>query len=170
MSTSHCKSCEYDPSISIKQVNNGLAAEQLDLFSLWMSSSDPWLHFGYSTDECRHKLSARRNEFLIAATETCVVGFLAYSLQGDLGGPYIHYVVVERSRRSQGIGSRLIKRLLEESQKRSVFLTVSESNEQAKRLYESLGFQQIGAIPDYNKYGEAEFILRFAGKPKRESM
>jgi ribosomal protein S18 acetylase RimI-like enzyme len=168
MSTIQPKTRLGDRRISIKQVKDGLSAEQLDLFSLWMSSSDPWLHFGYSTDECRHKLSACSNEFFIAVADAGDVGFLAYSQQGDLGGPYIHYVVVERSRRSQGIGSMLIKRLLEQSQGSSVFLTVSESNEQAKRLYEALGFQQIGAIPDYNKYGEAEFILRFAGKPKRE--
>ena len=137
-------------------------------FSSWMATTDPWRHFQYSKEECELKLSSAGNEYLVAQCNDQAVGLLVCSRNGALGGPQIHYVVVEESIRSQGIGKKLIQQILDESGDMSVYLTVSESNSRAKMLYEQIGFQQIGAIPDYNFQGEAEFIMRFPGRPKRE--
>ena len=156
------------PGVTLRYTDR-LSVEQLMIFSLWMSNSDPWRHCKYSTEECRTKLSNPRCAFLLASVDDEDVGFLAYLEDGDLGGPLIRYVATAPHRRSQGTGSALIKELLHHFAGKSIYLTVSESNVRARALYLKLGFSEIGAIPDYNLRGESEQILRYPGHPKRES-
>ena len=148
---------------------SSLSEPQLERFADMMSSSNPWLQFGYSKLECREKLSTPRYQSLIASAADLVLGILCFAVDGDLGGPFIRYVLIDPSQRSRGIGSSLIRNLLGRYKGKSCYLTVSESNEQAKHLYERLGFVVIGSIPDYNFWGQAELIMRHAGRPKRES-
>ncbi len=40
-----------------------------------------------------------------------------------------------------------------------VFLLVSSFNEQAKKLYESIGYKRVGVIDDLYKNGISEYIM-----------
>lgn len=60
-----------------------------------------------------------------------------------------------------GIGKKLIKffedRVFETSQK--AFLVVADFNQKAKRLYTSLGYKEVGAIPNLYKIGFTEHLM-----------
>ena len=61
-------------------------------------------------------------------------------------------IVVAEKRRSQGIGTQLMRALLAHVQStndESVFLEVRESNKPARALYEKLGFQETGRRKSY---------------------
>ncbi len=61
-------------------------------------------------------------------------------------------VVVEPAARRQGLGKRLLQALLfhaAETHNTEVFLEVRESNQAARALYESAGFQQVGRRKSY---------------------
>jgi ribosomal protein S18 acetylase RimI-like enzyme len=135
-----------------------------------MASTDPWKHFGYSTDECTEKLLKPGAKLVLASIGERVVGFACLKPDGDLGGPMINYVCVEPNNRCRGIGTGLVQEVLNQFPEASIYLTVSESNSRALRLYERLGFKLIGKIEDYNFKGEAEFILRYPRPPKREHL
>lgn len=158
------------PALRITGPFPSLSEPQLDRFAEVMSSTNPWLHFGYSTQECRDKLSAQRYQILIASQAGFDLEILYFASEGDLGGPFIRYVLVDSDKRSRGVGSTLIRTLLSEHSGKSCYLTVSETNEQAKRLYKRLGFSVIGSIRDYNFWGESVFIMRYPGSPKREAL
>lgn len=59
-----------------------------------------------------------------------------------------------------GLGKLTLKRLLKlikDSGYEQAELTVLEGNERAKHLYESLGFKEIGRIPNANKYDDGTY-------------
>lgn len=91
-----------------------------------------------------------------------VTGFvIAYErgMFGDYG--YIRLIGVDAARRGAGVGSRLLAAAEEHlfALRPWVFLTVSEFNTDAQRLYSRRGYERIGAIPDYRRPGIAEFML-----------
>ena len=64
----------------------------------------------------------------------------------------IENVVVAAEERRHGVGSALVARLLEQAREAgvtSVLLEVRQSNPAARRLYEKLGFSEIGRRPGY---------------------
>lgn len=76
--------------------------------------------------------------------------------------PYIRLIAVKSGNRSVGIGSQLlyyVEELLRQRQAGKVFLTVAEFNGQAKRLYERLGYQEVGRIPGLFHAGHSEQLL-----------
>lgn len=69
---------------------------------------------------------------------------------------------IKSGNRSAGIGSQLlyyVEELLRQRQAGKVFLTVAEFNGQAKRLYERLGYQEVGRIPGLFHAGHNEQLL-----------
>lgn len=68
------------------------------------------------------------------------------------GEAHLLNVCVARDYQGQGLGRELVMLLLEEMARagaQTVFLEVRPSNHVAARLYESLGFNEIGRRPDY---------------------
>jgi len=64
-------------------------------------------------------------------------------------------IYLKRQFRSIGIGTRLIKRIIEIAQQKGfeiMKLTVFQTNQQALRLYKKFGFQEIGRIIDGVKF------------------
>ena len=87
---------------------------------------------------------------LIADHEGRVAGFLI--ARADLDEWEIENVVVAQASRRLGIGSALVEELLHQAaaaKATSVLLEVRESNVAARRLYERLGFQEVGRRPGY---------------------
>jgi ribosomal-protein-alanine N-acetyltransferase len=105
----------------------------------------PW---GEST--FRGLLRRKDSDLLVAEYKGDVAGyavFWAVMDQGELGN-----VAVDESFRGRGIGSKLIKAVLERAYERGVqevFLEVRKSNVRAQELYKSFGFSEVGRRKNY---------------------
>lgn len=75
--------------------------------------------------------------------------------------PYIHIIAVKNENRGQGIGKSLL-RFVENicfEQYTKLFLVVADFNPSAKKLYESIGYSEIGDIPDLYRPGITECLM-----------
>ena len=85
------------------------------------------------------------------------VGFIYFMKNGVFGSyPYLHIVAVKEEYRSCGIGRQLVKYFEDhasDSPSAKYFLTVDDFNPGAKKLYENLGYQCVGQLPDFYKKG-----------------
>lgn len=74
----------------------------------------------------------------------------------------IENVVVTRAQQRRGVGSALVDRLLHEARKSgitSVLLEVRPSNAAARRLYEKMGFNEVGRRPGYYREPQEDALL-----------
>jgi ribosomal-protein-alanine acetyltransferase len=97
--------------------------------------------------------------FLVAEKDGRLVGegiaLLRHHKQTISGRAYS--LAVDPAFRGQGIGERLMKELVEQLKirgARRIYLEVEASNTPAVRLYQRLGFNGVGALPDY--YGQGK--------------
>jgi ribosomal protein S18 acetylase RimI-like enzyme len=104
-----------------------------------------------------------REEIYIACDESreCV-GFIWFIMNGAFHSfPYLHIVAVKAEHRGRGIG----KKLLDFFEARcfathaKVFMVVADFNPDAKRLYERLGYVQVGSIPGLYRPGITEYLM-----------
>ena len=110
--------------------------------------SQPWSNQGFL-----EALSRKDTIFLIAEAEGEVIGYGGMYCAADEGE--ITNVAIEEKFRKNGIGRKLLKELLEESEKegiRQVFLEVRVSNESALCLYQSMGFEIAGVRKNFYRY------------------
>jgi ribosomal-protein-alanine acetyltransferase len=89
---------------------------------------------------------------LVAAEESGaqIVGFVIARCADDEWE--IENVVVAPEQRRRGLGSAMVRELVQEARRSgagAVLLEVRESNAAARRLYEKIGFNEIGRRPDY---------------------
>jgi ribosomal-protein-alanine N-acetyltransferase len=121
------------------------------------SFTNPWsgslflqeLHVAFS----RIVLARRRGESL--------AGYLCRWFVAD--EVHILNVAVDPRYRGQGVGALLMREALREARERgavAVTLEVRRSNVAARRLYDSFGFDEVGARPNYYGRGEDALILR----------
>lgn len=90
------------------------------------------------------------------------LGFIWYSLDGAFQKfPYLHIIIVEKNFREKGLGKALIKYFEEIVCKKyeKVFLMVGDFNFRAKKLYEELGYIEVGMIPGFYKEGINEYLM-----------
>jgi len=75
--------------------------------------------------------------------------------------PYIRQIAVRKEFRRQGIGKKLLSFVEEIAFKDwpKLFLTVSDFNKRAKKLYQEIGFEEVGFVPDLFKDGVAEHVM-----------
>ena len=80
-------------------------------------------------------------------------------MMGEFG--YIRLIGVAAARRGRGIGASLLAAAEDHLFALSpfVFLTVTDFNTDARRLYERLGYELVGGIPDYRRQGTGELLL-----------
>ena len=74
----------------------------------------------------------------------------------------IENVVVAEEQRRRGLGTALVGQLLEQARQSgvtSVLLEVRESNAAAQRLYEKLGFSEVGRRPNYYREPPEDALL-----------
>jgi [ribosomal protein S18]-alanine N-acetyltransferase len=131
-----------------------------------MADTEPWITLGFGYEACLARTSDPEKEKLGAVFDGQLAGFLILDMRGPFAG-YIQTVCVDGPRRSHGIGSALIaeaeKRVRHDSP--NVFLCVSATNERARSLYERLGFERIGEIPNYLALGCTEILMRKSSGP-----
>lgn len=90
------------------------------------------------------------------------MGFIWFIQKGAFHSfPYLHIIAVKDEYRGLGIGKRLIE-FFEDSgfeNNAKVFLVVADFNPKAKKLYMSLGYKEVGSIPDLYKRGVTEYLM-----------
>jgi ribosomal protein S18 acetylase RimI-like enzyme len=90
----------------------------------------------------------RNAELIVAEEDGMVVGFIHYIMHNDIidGGlnAFITAWYVSSSKRRRGIGSKLLRKAIEEAVgKGAVGIEASTTNPEARRLYETHGFKQF---------------------------
>jgi ribosomal protein S18 acetylase RimI-like enzyme len=134
-----------------------------------MAATDPWLTLGRDFDGSMGFLTDGPKEIHVAAEGDEILGFIVLNMRGAFVG-YIQTICVAASARGSGIGSKLIafaeERIFRVSP--NVFLCVSSFNARAVALYERLGYQRVGVMPDYIKRGYDEIFMRKSIAPAVE--
>lgn len=107
--------------------------------------SDPW-----SEKSVASELNNPLSLWLVAVEGDTVAGYIGS--QTVLGETDMMNVAVHPDYRRQGIGEKLIQSLVEalkEKESHSLTLEVRASNVPAQKLYEKLGFAQVGLRKNY---------------------
>lgn len=100
--------------------------------------------------------------FIATNKEGKCLGFIWFILNGAFHGfPYLHIIAVKEEFRNLGIGKKLLKYFEETTSKNSskLFLVVADFNPRAKQLYKSIGYKEVGIIPDLYKIGVTECLM-----------
>ncbi|WP_024832331.1 GNAT family N-acetyltransferase [Ruminiclostridium josui] len=104
-----------------------------------------------------------KGEIFVAVTnEDLCVGFIWVVKNGAFHSfPYLHLIAVKEEYRNHGIGKKLLQYFEDTNAKKysKLFLVVADFNKGAKRLYQSMGYQEVCVIPDLYKKGIAEYLM-----------
>lgn len=114
--------------------------------SLPFSDFDDFWTYSILQDE----LKSENSYYLVAKSNDEIVGFAGIKLLADKAD--IMNIAVKKSFRNQGIGSLLLKNVMQLSQEKkltSIFLEVMEENYPAIHLYKKFGFKQVGIRKNY---------------------
>lgn len=90
------------------------------------------------------------------------IGFIWYQNDGAFGmHTYLHIIAVKEEYRGKGIGKKLIANFEESTFKDDdmIFLLAADFNEKARKLYESIGYRNVGIIPGFYKKGISEYLM-----------
>ena len=104
----------------------------------------------WNYDILRNELKTENSKYLVAKLNEEIVGFAGIKVIVDETD--IMNIVVKKTFRNQGIGTLLLKKLMDLSRKSnctSLTLEVMEENYPAIHLYKNLGFTQIGIRKNY---------------------
>jgi ribosomal protein S18 acetylase RimI-like enzyme len=150
--------------LSIRPLATPAEAEACAAF---MAASEPWVTLGREPETCLRLLQDPALERYVAYTEERLAGCLVLNLQGPFVG-YVQVVCVAPDFRDLGLGSALVAfaetRIFRDHP--NVFLCVSSFNQGARRLYERLGYTQVGELPDFIQAGHSEFLMRKTQGPR----
>jgi len=151
------------PDICNKMIQLTLTKDEKDFDScaLLISQSDPWVFLKFSYELCREILKGESKELYMIHENEVFAGFVILQLQGLLKG-YVQSICLRPEFRGKGIGTTALKFCEERIFRISpnMFICVSSFNHQAKKLYLSLGFEQVGEFKDMSIRGHSELLLR----------
>jgi len=104
-----------------------------------------------------------KGEIFVALDEgnNCL-GYIWIALSGAFYGfPYCRNIAIKKNWRGRGIGSALLRYYEKVGFENSnrLFILVSDFNHDAPKLYERLGYEHVGVIPNLFKMGVSENIL-----------
>jgi ribosomal protein S18 acetylase RimI-like enzyme len=126
-----------------------------------MAGSEPWITLDRNFEDSLSVFTDSTREVYVAEVEDQLVGFVVLVMRGSFVG-YVQSLGVWPDWRGQGIGRRLMQyaeaRVFSESP--NLFVCASSFNPGARRLYENLGYQQIGELVDYIVPGQSEILYR----------
>jgi len=144
------------------------AEESLHCANL-MATSEPWITLGRTVEESLTLVNDPAREVYVAHHQGAFRGFVILIVRGALVG-YIQIIAVTHEARGTGAGTELIRfaenRIFSEFP--NAFLCVTDTNNRARALYERLGYELIGEIPNYLVQGKSEFLMRKTIAPIRE--
>lgn len=90
------------------------------------------------------------------------LGFLWFIISGAFHSfPYLHIIAVKEESRNNGVGRKLLQYFEDICFKdfSKVFLVVGDFNPDAKRLYEEIGYIEVGCIPSLYREGINEHLM-----------
>lgn len=90
------------------------------------------------------------------------IGFIWFIVDGIFHSfPYLHIIAVKQESRKQGIGKKLLKFFEDSCFKdyNKLFLVVADFNPNAKKLYEKIGYVQVGTLPSLYREGITEHLM-----------
>lgn len=126
-------------------------ATEDDLDAMWVIEQEVFGAQAWTRDLLQQELTGdyRAYRALVDADGRTIgyAGLLAVGGDGD-----IQTIAVDAGARGKGYGRTLMNELLDEATRRDVrqvFLEVRADNPVARRLYESLGFTELGVRPQY---------------------
>lgn len=120
----------------------------------------------YFSDEEKGKNAIREalddGTIYVAIADSVCAGFVWYLPTGAFHSfPYLHIISIKEAYRGKGIGKKMIKFVedivFNDSDK--IFLVVGDFNPNAKRLYERIGYKQVGELPNLYKEGVNEYLM-----------
>ena len=120
----------------------------------------------WTPEVLKSEIIGENKKYIIAKYEKEIVGFCGIMINPpDIE---IMNIVVKKNSRQKGIGTALLDKVIEISQKLNsdkIFLEVNEKNVGAIKLYKNAGFKQIGIRKKYydNKYDAINFARLFKG-------
>ncbi len=126
--------------------------------------SVPW-----SEKALRAELEKDNSRFFVAITKNEVSGYIGAN--NVLGEVYIDNIAVFYNYRGFGIGTALLKHLIKVSEDENcefITLEVRESNIVARKLYEKLGFQNLGVRKNFYEQPKEDAVIytKFLGEKK----
>ena len=117
--------------------------------------SDPW-----SEKSIASELDSRLSLWLVAMDGETVVGYVGS--QSVLGETDMMNIAVSPNYRRQGIAEKLVVELIEKLREKgnhSLMLEVRSSNDPAQKLYEKLGFEQVGRRKNYYRNPKEDALI-----------
>jgi ribosomal-protein-alanine N-acetyltransferase len=114
---------------------------------------DPWPATAFIRE-----LESEHNHYVAARADGALIGYAGITRLGRKP-PYeyeIHTVGVDKTHQGEGIGRRLLNRLLDIAAGGVIFLEVRTDNEAAIGLYESAGFTRLGVRKRYYRVSGAD--------------
>ncbi|MCD4827890.1 MAG: GNAT family N-acetyltransferase [Candidatus Cloacimonetes bacterium] len=134
-----------------------------------MADSEPWITLRRTFDDALRILRDPSREVYQAEIEGKIVGFLILQMSGAFVG-YIQTVGVLPGWKNRGIGTLLLKFAEKRvfSERPNVFICVSSFNPRAQKLYERLGYINVGELKDYIVAGHSEILMRKTIAPLTE--
>jgi [ribosomal protein S18]-alanine N-acetyltransferase len=146
------------PKIEIRRLGD---REEAQVCARMMAASEPWITLRRDFEAALTILCDSGREVYVAAVDGQVVGFAILVMHGAFVG-YVQSVGVAPAWRNRGVGRQLMafveRRILAETP--NVFICVSSFNDDARRLYERLGYHVVGELTDYIVAGHSEILLR----------
>lgn len=130
-----------------------------------MATTPLWQRYGVTAASATQRLQTGLAEgatIAVAESNSHPAGFVWYVTRGAFQrGGYIMLIGVVSEYRKQGVGQALMHHAEAQmfTSVSSIFLLVSDFNHSAQRFYERLGYQQVGAIPDFVVPGITELIF-----------
>ena len=117
--------------------------------------SDPW-----SEKSIASELDSRLSLWLVVMDGETVVGYVGS--QSVLGETDMMNIAVSPNYRRQGIAEKLVVELIEKLREKgnhSLMLEVRSSNDPAQKLYEKLGFEQVGRRKNYYRNPKEDALI-----------
>jgi len=126
-----------------------------------MAGSDPWVRLGLGLAACLAVCTRPGYEMWVARAAGEPLGFALVHPRGVAGSPYLASIAVAEAARGAGVGRRLLAHVEDRfrPEARHFFLCVSSFNAGARRLYERLGYEQVGLLEDYVVDGASEILM-----------
>ena len=134
------------------------AATSHDLVAIAEIEQNEPMGSQWSLAQLSAELSNPKAVFVVAEVNDSCAGYaLAWRVLDEVE---IMTIAVAESYRQQGIGRALLEFLLRPPEVRTAFLELRESNQAARALYRSTGFEKTGTRRNYYRNGEHAILMR----------
>ena len=114
----------------------------------------------WTYDVLQEELNNPNSEYFVAKLENNILGFAGIWKAVD--DAHITDIVVKKSNRQAGIGSKLLEKLIQTAKSQnfnSITLEVNEHNQPAINLYLKYGFKNVGFRKKYYKNKDSAIIM-----------